>query len=136
VVDFLADDPILLAFLVVGIGAAIGSIRIRGISIGPAAALFVGLAVGAIDESLSGAGGLTILRELGLVLFTYTIGLAAGPTFFAGLRRGGIGTVAVTFAPDRCSTRITSPRRASSPVSRRNPQPSRTPSSAPEATSA
>jgi putative transport protein len=98
VVDFLADDPILLAFLVVGIGAAIGSIRIRGISIGPAAALFVGLAVGAVDESLSGAGGLTILRELGLVLFTYTIGLAAGPTFFAGLRRGGIGTVAVTFA--------------------------------------
>ena len=97
-VDFLADDPILLAFLVVGIGAAIGSIRIRGISIGPAAALFVGLAVGAVDESLSGAGGLTILRELGLVLFTYTIGLAAGPTFFAGLRRGGIGTVAVTFA--------------------------------------
>ncbi len=97
-VDFLADDPVLLAFLVVGIGAAIGSIRIWGVSIGPAAALFVGLAVGAVDESLSAAGGLSILRELGLVLFTYTIGLAAGPTFFAGLRRGGIGTVAVTVA--------------------------------------
>ena len=98
VVDFLADDPVLLAFLVVGIGAAIGSIRIWGVSIGPAAALFVGLAVGAVDESLSAASGLAILRELGLVLFTYTIGLAAGPTFFAGLRRGGIGTVAVTVA--------------------------------------
>ena len=63
-VDFLADDPILLAFLVVGIGAAIGSIRIRGISIGPSGALFVGLALGAMDDSLSGANGLAILREL------------------------------------------------------------------------
>ena len=98
VIDFLADDPVLLAFLVVGIGAAIGAVRIRGVSIGPAAALFVGLAVGAVDESLSDVGGLSILRELGLVLFTYTIGLAAGPTFFAGLRRGGIVTVAVTVA--------------------------------------
>jgi putative transport protein len=98
VIDFLADDPVLLAFLVVGIGAALGSIRIRGISIGPAAALFVGLAVGAVDESLSGASGLAVLRTLGLVLFTYTIGLAAGPTFFSGLRRGGTGTVAITIA--------------------------------------
>ena len=97
-IDFLRDAPILLAFLVVGIGAGIGAIRIRGISVGPAAALFVGLAVGAIDDSLSGAEGLAILRELGLVLFTYTVGLAAGPTFFAGLRRGGISTVAVTVA--------------------------------------
>ena len=87
-VDFLANDSILLAFLVVGIGAAIGSIRIKGISFGPAAALFVGLAVGAVDETLSSADGLALLRELGLVLFTYTVGLAAGPTFFAGLRRG------------------------------------------------
>ena len=97
-IDFLRDAPILLAFLVVGIGAGIGAIRIRGVSVGPAAALFVGLAVGAIDDSLSGAEGLAILRELGLVLFTYTVGLAAGPTFFAGLRRGGISTVAVTVA--------------------------------------
>ncbi len=98
VIDFLRDAPILLAFLVVGIGAGIGTIRIRGISIGPAAALFVGLAFGALDESLSTAEGLAILRELGLVLFTYTVGLAAGPTFFAGLRRGGLGTVALTVA--------------------------------------
>lgn len=97
-IDFLRDAPILLAFLVVGIGAGIGTIRIRGISIGPAAALFVGLAFGAVDESLSTAEGLAILRELGLVLFTYTVGLAAGPTFFAGLRRGGLGTVALTVA--------------------------------------
>ena len=89
VVDFLADDSILLVFLVVGFGAGLGAVRVKGVSVGPAAALFVGLAVGAVDETLSGAEGLGLLRELGLVLFTYTVGLASGPTFFAGLRRGG-----------------------------------------------
>ena len=54
-VDFLADDSILLVFLVVGFGAGLGAVRVKGVSVGPAAALFVGLAVGAVDETLSGA---------------------------------------------------------------------------------
>jgi putative transport protein len=102
VIDVLADDSILLVFLVIALGAGIGAVRIKGVSLGPAAALFAGLAVGAVDESLSEAGGLGLLRELGLVLFTYTIGLASGPTFFAGLRRGGaqaiVGTCALVAA--------------------------------------
>jgi putative transport protein len=102
VIDVLADDSILLVFLVIALGAGIGAVRIKGVSLGPAAALFAGLAVGAVDESLSEAGGLGLLRELGLVLFTYTIGLASGPTFFAGLRRGGaqaiVGTCALVVA--------------------------------------
>jgi putative transport protein len=98
VVDLLAGDPVLLVFLVVGLGAGLGTVRVKGVGIGPAAALFVGLAVGAIDESLSGTQGLTVLRELGLVLFTYTIGLASGPTFFNGVRRGGATAAGVTAA--------------------------------------
>lgn len=94
--DLLADDPVLLTFLVIGLGAGAGTLRVRGVSIGPAAALFAGLAIGAIDESLSGADGLDVLRELGLVLFTYAIGLASGPTFVSGIRRGGATAVAVT----------------------------------------
>jgi putative transport protein len=96
VVDLLAGDPVLLAFVVIGLGAGIGTLRIRGVGVGPAAALFVGLAVGAVDEALSTAAGLTVLRELGLVLFTYTIGLASGPTFVIGLKRGGAVALAVT----------------------------------------
>ncbi len=88
-VDLLAGDPVLLVFLAIAFGAGVGAVRIKGVALGPAAALFVGLAIGAIDESLSGAQGLTVLRELGLVLFTYTIGLASGPTFFSSARRGG-----------------------------------------------
>jgi putative transport protein len=96
VVEFLADDPILLVLAVIAVGAGVGALTVGGISLGAAAALFGGLAVGAVDERLSDAAGLGILRELGLVLFTYTIGLASGPTFFAGLRRGGARAVAVT----------------------------------------
>ena len=94
--DVLVDDPVLLIFVVIGVGAGVGSVRVRGVSVGPAAALFVGLAFGAIDESVSTADGLGRFRELGLVLFTYTLGLASGPTFFAGLRHGGARAVALT----------------------------------------
>ena len=97
-VDFLADDGIRLVFVVVALGAGLGAVRFRGIAIGPAAALFVGLAVGAIDESLSAAHGLDVLRGLGLVLFTYTVGLASGPTFVAGVRHGGMALIALTVA--------------------------------------
>ena len=89
-IDVFANDSVLLVFLVMAVAATLGAIRLRGVALGPAAALFAGLAVGAIDESLSNAAGLAVLRELGLVLFAYTLGLASGPAFFAGLRRGGV----------------------------------------------
>ena len=98
IVDVVADDAILLVFFTVGLGAGLGAVRIKGVALGPAAALFVGIAIGAFDESLSSAEGLGLLRELGLVLFTYTVGLASGPTFLSGLRRGGAKAVAVTAA--------------------------------------
>ena len=97
-VDVFAADSVLLVFAVIGVAAAVGAVRIKGMSLGPAAALFVGLAVGAIDESLSSASGLGLLKELGLVLFTYTVGLASGPAFFGSLRRGGAQAAALTVA--------------------------------------
>lgn len=97
-IDVLAKDPVLLVFVVMAIGAAAGSVNWRGVSLGPAAALFAGLGVGAIDAELSGASGLGLFRELGLVLFTYTIGLASGPTFLASVKRGGGRLVAATVA--------------------------------------
>jgi putative transport protein len=89
VIEILTDNPLLVLFLVIAIGALFGSIRAWGVALGPAAALFTGLALGAIDDGISGAPALPTLQTLGLVLFTYTVGLAAGPTFLAGMRRGG-----------------------------------------------
>lgn len=89
--DVLADSPLLVLFLVVGIGAAVGRIRVRGVGLGPAAALFVGLAASAIDDRLADIPD--IVPNFGLVLFIYTIGLASGPAFFAGIRQAGVSIV-------------------------------------------
>lgn len=94
--DVLIDDPIALVLLVMGVSAAVGGIRAAGVALGPAAALFVGLAVGALDDRIAGGSGLGVLRQFGLVLFTYTVGVASGPGFVAGLRRGGVFAVGVT----------------------------------------
>lgn len=87
VVDLLVSHPLLLLFTVAGLGYLLGRIRIRGFGLGVAAVLFAGLAVGALDPRLALP---EIVYEFGLVLFVYTVGLASGPGFFAGLRRRGL----------------------------------------------
>ena len=47
-IDVFADDSVLLVFVVMAVAAALGAIRFRGIALGPAAALFAGLGVGAV----------------------------------------------------------------------------------------
>ena len=89
-IKILETNPLLLLFIVVAIGYWIGRINIRGSSVGVAAVLFVGLAFGALDSDLTLP---SILLELGLVLFVYTIGLSNGPGFFSKFRREGIKEV-------------------------------------------
>ena len=86
-IQTLADNAVALAFLAIGVGAIIGAVRIKGVALGPAGALFAGLGIGAIDETLGTAPGLATIKTLGLVFFTYTVGLASGPAFFTDLRR-------------------------------------------------
>ena len=52
-IDLLAEQPLLLLFVVAGLGYAIGEIKIKGTGLGVAAVLFVGLAFGALDERLT-----------------------------------------------------------------------------------
>jgi putative transport protein len=87
----LEDNPLLVLFLVVGLGGALGRVRFHGVGLGPAAALFVGLAVSAVDPDLANVP--SIVPTLGLALFIYTVGLASGPTFLAGVRHGGMRVV-------------------------------------------
>ena len=83
----LRSDPLLSLFLVVALGAALARVRIKGVGLGPAAALFAGLAVSAIEPDLADLPA--IIPLFGLALFIYTIGLASGPAFFGGLRQDG-----------------------------------------------
>jgi putative transport protein len=79
---FLAAQPLLALFLVIGLGYALGEVSLGGLALGVGAVLFVGLAVGAL---VPGARPPPLLGLLGLVMFLYGIGIQYGRQFVAGL---------------------------------------------------
>ena len=85
-VDAFIENPLLLLFIVAGLGYGVGSISIKGSNLGVAAVLFVGLAVGGLSPDLHIPD---IIIFLGLAMFVYTIGLSSGPSFFATFRQRG-----------------------------------------------
>ncbi|MCL4805970.1 MAG: transporter [Anaerolineae bacterium] len=86
-VEFLIEEPLLLLFIVSGLGYLLGNIKVKGISLGVAAVLFVGLAFGALSPDMHLP---PVIVDLGLIIFVYTIGLSSGPGFFASFRRKGL----------------------------------------------
>lgn len=94
-IDLFAKDggvahSVLIVMLVAAIGMAIGHIRFKGIGLGIAGVLFVGLGFAHFGLNINHEV-LEFLRDFGLVLFVYTIGIQVGPGFFASLRRNGLG---------------------------------------------
>lgn len=87
--ELLAANQLLLLFTVIGLGYLLGSIRVFGFSLGVSAVLFVGIALGAIDPRLALPDTIYVI---GLVLFVYSIGLHAGPGFFASFHKRGLRT--------------------------------------------
>jgi putative transport protein len=80
--DIIGSQPILTAFLAIGLGYLVGQISIAGFSLGVGAVLFVGLAIGwfAPKAQIIGPIGLT-----GLIMFLYGIGILYGRQFFEGM---------------------------------------------------
>ena len=70
-------------------GLALGSVKIRGIGLGTAGVLFAGIFVGHLGKPIDHAT-LAFVKELGLILFVFTIGLQLGPGFFAAWRQQGV----------------------------------------------
>ena len=79
---------VLILSLVIAFGIMLGKIKISGISLGVTWILFVGIVFGHfnlnLDEHL-----LHFLKEFGLILFVYSIGLQVGPGFFSAFKKGG-----------------------------------------------
>jgi putative transport protein len=80
---------VLLLSLIGAMGLVIASVKIRGVGLGIAGVLFAGIIVGHfgfhIEKEI-----LEFVREFGLILFVFTIGLQLGPGFFASLRKQGL----------------------------------------------
>jgi putative transport protein len=83
--DILAGSPLLCLFVVVAFGTLLGMVPFGPVKFGAAGALFVGLALGALDPRLG--QNLGLVQSFGLALFVYTIGLASGASFFRTVRR-------------------------------------------------
>ena len=77
-----------LAFVCV-LGMALGSLKFRGIGLGTAGVLFAGIVVGHFGNPVD-QHTLDFVKEFGLILFVFTIGLQLGPGFFAALRHQGV----------------------------------------------
>ncbi len=86
-------------FAIIVIGYLIGKISIKGVSLGTAAIFLVALFAGHFNGIMTGEGGawaesagtianyMSLVQNLGLVLFVTSVGLIAGPSFFKNLKK-------------------------------------------------
>lgn len=84
----IASTMVLYSF-VIAAGIYLGKLKILGVSLGVTFVLFVGIVMGefgyVVDEHI-----LKFVREFGLILFIFSIGLQVGPGFFASFKHGGV----------------------------------------------
>lgn len=71
------------------LGMSLGSLKIRGVKLGTSGVLFAALVVGHFAEPVDHET-LEFVKEFGLILFVFCIGLQLGPGFFASLREAGM----------------------------------------------
>ena len=79
---------VLILSLVITLGIALGKIKVAGVSLGVTWILFVGIVFGHFNMNLN-EHLLHFLKEVGLILFVYSIGLQVGPGFFSAFKKGG-----------------------------------------------
>lgn len=80
---------ILVYALVVALGTLLGRIKVAGISLGVTFVLFVGLAAGHFGLTVP-EPVLFFIRDFGLTLFIFFVGLQVGPSFFSYFKSGGL----------------------------------------------
>ncbi|WP_302567099.1 putative transporter [Alistipes indistinctus] len=80
---------VLILALVIALGIMLGKIKVAGISLGVTWILFVGIIFShfglRLNEHL-----IHFMKEFGLILFVYSIGLQVGPGFFSSFKKGGV----------------------------------------------
>ncbi|HSE79138.1 MAG TPA: TrkA C-terminal domain-containing protein [Alphaproteobacteria bacterium] len=90
-VGVLRHYPELAVFLVLGLGAWVGGVKLGGVNLGtPTGALFVGLVVGQLEIPVSGTA-----KSVLFMLFLVGNGYSIGPQFFRSLRGDGLRFLAL-----------------------------------------
>ena len=70
-------------------GMALGSVKVRGARLGSAGILFAGILAGHFGQPVD-ARTLAFVKEFGLILFVFTIGLNLGPGLWGGPATAGL----------------------------------------------
>lgn len=86
--DSVAHSIMLFAF-VIAVGIILGKIKIKGISLGITFVLFVGIVAGHFGLKINHEV-LHFMKEFGLILFVYSVGLQVGPGFLSSFKKGGL----------------------------------------------
>lgn len=75
---------------VISVGVLLGKIKIFGVSLGVTFVLFAGILMGHFGFT-GETHILHFIREFGLILFVFCIGLQVGPSFFSSFKKGECG---------------------------------------------
>ena len=83
---------VLVLSLVIAVGVLLSRVKIAGISIGVTGILIVGILAGHLGMKVD-HDTLHFIKEFGLILFVFSIGLQVGPGFFSSFKEGGLKMV-------------------------------------------
>jgi len=83
-----AAQTIFLYSIVIAAGVFLGKRKIRGVSLGITFVLFAGILMGHFGFRINRVVA-EFIRDFGLILFVFSIGLQVGPGFFSSFRKGG-----------------------------------------------
>lgn len=86
--ESIASTLVLYSF-VIAAGIYIGKLKFFGVSLGVTFVLFVGILMGHLGYVVND-NILKFVREFGLILFIFSIGLQVGPGFFSSFKKGGM----------------------------------------------
>lgn len=86
--DSIAHIVMLYAF-VIALGVALGKIKFFGVSLGVTFVLFAGILMGHLGFTAN-HHIVHFIKEFGLILFVFCIGLQVGPSFFSSFKKGGM----------------------------------------------
>ena len=79
----------MLYSFVIAAGVFLGKLKIGGVSLGVTFVLFVGILMGHFGYIVN-PEVLKFVREFGLILFIFSIGIQVGPGFFSSFKEGGV----------------------------------------------
>lgn len=78
-------SPIVIVFTIAALGYLVGSVQIKGLSLGTSGILLVALVFGHYNLMAP-----DVLKNIGLICFVTAVGFIAGPTFFRNLKKSAI----------------------------------------------